>query len=254
MKKILLTFAVLLAVGSSAPVNARPQHRHTPRTEAVDQKKAAMAQDAASAGEPEGIEAYSDTSSVAANDTSAVTQVPDMVDDADRFNPGRFNDPFSWFGYMCTTGLGSFIAVCVLLFFLLFLLLPFIIVFLVLRYIVRRHNDRVRLAEKAMENGCQLTEDEMPLSKKSPDYMWRRGVRNVSIGVGVMLFFWCLGATPLVGIGGLVACMGAGQMFMARYNYNTKFRRGGRESRDDNGFDDFSGDINDLKFDDMDKK
>ena len=61
--------------------------------------------------------------------------------------------------------------------------------------------------------------------------MWRRGIRNVSIGIGLMLFFWFLGAEPLVGIGGLVACLGAGQMFMVRYNYNNKF--GSRKFDDD---------------------
>lgn len=103
--------------------------------------------------------------------------------------------------------------------------MPLIIVVLLIRFLVKRHNDQVRLAEMAMESGQPISDEQMPLSKKSPDYMWRRGIRNVSIGIGLMLFFWFLGAEPLVGIGGLVACLGAGQMFMVRYNYKNKFGR-----------------------------
>lgn len=103
--------------------------------------------------------------------------------------------------------------------------MPLIIVVLLIRYLVKRHNDQMRLAEKAMESGQPISDEQMPLSKKSPDYMWRRGIRNVSIGIGLMVFFWFLGVESLAGIGGLVACLGAGQMFMVRYNYNSKFGR-----------------------------
>ena len=109
--------------------------------------------------------------------------------------------------------------------------MPLIIVALIIRYLVKRDKEHIRLAEKAMEKGKPLNEEQMPLSKKSPDYMWRRGIRNVSIGVGLMVFFWFLGAESLAGIGGLVACLGVGQMVMVRYNYNGKF--GQRNDIDD---------------------
>ena len=130
--------------------------------------------------------------------------------------------------------------------------MPLIIVLLIIRYLVRRHNDRVRLAEKAMEQGQPIGESEMPLNKKSPDYLWRRGVRNVSIGAGLALFFWFLGADSLVGIGLLVACLGVGQMFMVRYNYDSKFKRKEEEPNDD--FDNIDSDITDIDFGDKDKK
>ena len=73
-----------------------------------------------------------------------------------------------------------------------------------------------------------------------------------------MIFFWFLGAESLAGIGGLIACLGAGQMFMVRYNYNTKFGRKDNDNDDNfndfNDFNDFNGDISDLKFGDEDKK
>ena len=226
MKKILLSMAVLLMLGSPAQVSAQ-RHRHTPRTEVTSQQRHDKTGKNAAADKPdEGIEAYSDTSSVVPADSDAYDAGFAMpVDDSNRFNPSRFDDPFSWLASLSTSFVGVVIAIFVILLVLLFLLMPFIILLLIIRYFIRRHNDRVRLAEKAMETGQPLSEEEMPLGEKSPEYMWRRGVRNVSIGLGLMLFFWFLGMESLIGIGGLIAIMGAGQMFMVRYNYNSKFGR-----------------------------
>lgn len=244
MKKILLSLVAVMLLGSAVPMEAQ-RHRHTPRTTVVDDTKA-----------DNGIEAYSDTSSTAQPlDSTAYSTSADAddINDSNRFDPSRFSDPFSWFAFLGTSGfVGILLTILLLGVGLLFLFMPLIIVLLIMRYMVRRHNDRVRLAEKAMEQGQPISEGEMPLNKKSPDYLWRRGVRNVSIGAGLALFFWFLGADPLVGIGLLVACLGLGQMFMVRYNYNSKFGRKKEEPNDD--FDNIDSDITDIDFGDKDKK
>lgn len=244
MKKILLSLVAIMLLGSAVPMEAQ-RHRHTPRTTVVDDTK-----------DDNGIEAYSDTSSTAQPlDTAAYSTTADAddINDSNRFDPSRFSDPFSWFAFLGTSGfVGILLTILLLGVGLLFLFMPLIIVLLIMRYMVRRHNDRVRLAEKAMEQGQPISEGEMPLNKKSPDYLWRRGVRNVSIGAGLALFFWFLGADPLVGIGLLVACLGLGQMFMVRYNYNSKFGRKKEEPNDD--FDNIDSDITDIDFGDKDKK
>lgn len=233
-----------MLLGSTVPMEAQ-RHRHTPRTAVVDDNK-----------DDNGIEAYSDTSSTAEQlDTAAYSTTADAddVNDSNRFDPSRFSDPFSWFAFLGTSGfVGIVITILLIGVVLLFLFMPLIIVLLIIRYLVRRHNDRVRLAEKAMEQGQPISEGEMPLNKKSPDYLWRRGVRNVSIGAGLALFFWFLGADSLVGIGLLVACLGVGQMFMVRYNYDSKFKRKEEEQKDN--YDNFDDDITDIDFGDKDKK
>lgn len=233
-----------MLLGSAVPMEAQ-RHRHTPRTTVVDDTK-----------DDNGIEAYSDTSSTAQPlDSTAYSTSDDAddINDSNRFDPSRFSDPFSWFAFLGTSGfVGILLTILLLGVGLLFLFMPLIIVLLIMRYMVRRHNDRVRLAEKAMEQGQPISEGEMPFNKKSPDYLWRRGVRNVSIGAGLALFFWFLGADPLVGIGLLVACLGLGQMFMVRYNYNSKFGRKKEEPNDD--FDNIDSDITDIDFGDNDKK
>ena len=224
MKKILLSMAALLVLGSSVSVDAQ-RHRHTPRTENVVSVSSAKKDDASKSGsasksKDEGIEAFSDTSSVDTSSSVIYNGNGAMNDsDSDTYPFAMFENIFAskfW---------GTTIFVIIILLGITISLMPLIIVVLLIRFLVKRHNDHMRLAEKAMESGQPLSDDQMPLSKKSPDYMWRRGIRNVSIGIGLMLFFWFLGAEPLVGIGGLVACLGAGQMFMVRYNYNNKFGR-----------------------------
>lgn len=229
MKKTILSMAMLLTLSATVPALAQ-KHRHTPRTQMVDKQKDAKA-DAASQKD-EGIEAYSDTTSTD-NDSVSVTSMPGwkshVVDDTNDLDPSRFGDPFSWLSHLFTTAFGGFMGTIIVLVFLIFLFMPLIIVLLIIRYFVRRHKDRVRLAEMAMERGvplpeeqAPLTEEQAPLLNSRAQYMWRRGVRNTSTGVGLMIFFWCLGANPLVGIGGLVACIGLGQMFMVKYNYDSK--------------------------------
>ena len=216
MKKILLSMAALLVLGSSVQVDAQ-RHRHTPRTENVVSASSAKKDDvskssSASKSKDEGIEAFSDTSSVDTS-SSVVYNGNGAMNDSDSYDSDSDTYPFAMFENIFASKFWG-ITIFVL-----------IIVVLLIRFLVKRHNDQVRLAEMAMESGQPISDEQMPLSKKSPDYMWRRGIRNVSIGIGLMLFFWFLGAEPLVGIGGLVACLGAGQMFMVRYNYNNKFGR-----------------------------
>ena len=141
MKKILLSMVMLLTLGSSATVSAQ-RHRHTPRTETV-------AKDSAKS-KNEGIEAYSDTSSVATADSAAYdTTVP--VTDSDSFDQSDFDNPFSLFAHLSSTSFSGVAFIIVVLLMFILLLMPLIIVLLIIRYFIKRHNDRVRLAEKAME-------------------------------------------------------------------------------------------------------
>jgi len=94
---------------------------------------------------------------------------------------------------------------------LLFLFLPFLIVIWIVRYLIKRHNDRVELAEKAMAMGQPIPESVKPVDKQSDEYLWKRGVRNMTIGIGIALMFWIWDANSLAGVGVLVFFCGLGQ-------------------------------------------
>lgn len=222
MKKTIFLMAMLLTLSAAAPMtSAAPQsHRNRPHTQMVDKKDK-------DADEEEGIVAYSDT--VTADTASAANGGATFDNDA----PVSRDELLSFFNTMPGWIIKFVLIVCVFVPMLLCFLAPIIVALLVIRYFMRRHKDRVRLAEMAMDKGEPFTDELKPLSKKSPEYMWRRGVRNTSIGAGLMIFFWFFGMQSLMGIGALVACIGLGQMFMVKYNYDSKMPWQKRDDEDE---------------------
>lgn len=223
MKKTIFLMAMLLALSAAAPMaSAAPQsHRNRPHTQMVDKK------DKDATDEEEGVVAYSDT--VTADTASAANGGATFDNDA----PVSRDELLSFYNSLPGWIVKLFLIVCVFVPMLLCFLAPIIVVLLVIRYFMRRHKDRVRLAEMAMEKGEPFNDELKPLSRKSPEYMWRRGVRNTSIGAGLMIFFWFFGMQSLMGIGALVACIGLGQMFMVKYNYDSKMPWQKRDDEDE---------------------
>lgn len=222
MKKTIFLMAMLLALSAAAPMaSAAPQsHRNRPHTQMVDKKDK-------KAADEEGIVAYSDT--VTADTASAANGGATFDNDA----PVSRDELLEFYNSLPGWIVKFFLIVCVFVPMLLCFLAPIIVVLLVIRYFMRRHKDRVRLTEMAMEKGESFTDELKPLSQKSPEYMWRRGVRNTSIGAGLMIFFWFFGMQSLMGIGALVACIGLGQMFMVKYNYDSKMPWQKRDDEDE---------------------
>lgn len=222
MKKTIFLMAMLLTLSAAAPMTSAAQqsHRNRPHTQMVDKK------DKDAAAEEEGIVAYSDT--VTADTASAAKGGATFDNDDSMSRRCR-----TFFNTMPGEIVKLCLIVCVFVPMLLCFLAPIIIVLLVIRYFMRRHKDRVRLTEMAMEKGESFDDELKPLSKKSPEYMWRRGVRNTSIGAGLMIFFWFFDMQSLMGIGALVACIGLGQMFMVKYNYDGKMPWQKRDDEDE---------------------
>ena len=209
MKQKLIAIALMLSLSANMSF-AAPKHRHHQKTEAVVQQKDTTAQDE--------LVAYSDTTSVAEDEDEAVTTTTTVTNSDD----WDYEDPFSWLeGLTLSTG-GILIACLVLLIILLIALSPFILLALIMRFIIRRHNDRITLAEKAMETGQPIPEELKTVDKQDDEYLWRRGIKNVAIGIGLALMFWIWKSTMLMGVGALVLCIGIGQMVIARTSANKK--------------------------------
>ena len=210
MKQKLIAIALMLSLSANMSF-AAPKHRHHQKTEAVVQQKDTTAQDE--------LVAYSDTTSVAEDEDEAVTTTTTVTNSDSDWD---YEDPFSWLeGLTLSTG-GILIACLVLLIILLIALSPFILLALIMRFIIRRHNDRITLAEKAMETGQPIPEELKTVDKQDDEYLWRRGIKNVAIGIGLALMFWIWKSTMLMGVGALVLCIGIGQMVIARTSANKK--------------------------------
>lgn len=123
-----------------------------------------------------------------------------------------------------------FIIIAMLLVVLIVVLAPFVLVFLLSRYLYKRYSRRMELAEKAIAAGQPVPgitapklSETMTMVKGADelsnvaDFRWNRGIKEVAVGVGLcFLFYFIPGMNVFIGIGVLVACLGAAKIFSAR--------------------------------------
>ena len=213
MKQKILIFALMFVLGTAAV--AQPKHRH----HAVADTTAVVTNAAANANADEGVEAFSDTTSIAEENATVPHVYVDDDFDFDDFDFEDFEDMPGWLRSLLGGSIGVFggiFIILMLVFAVLLALAPFVALVLILRYLIRQHNDRVTLASKAMESGQPIPEELMPVDKQSDEYLRRRGIRNIWIGIGMAIMFGIWDADMLTGVGFLVLCYGIGQVFIAR--------------------------------------
>ena len=221
MKKAILALALVMSMGATQVswASSAPKHRYHPTMQQVDQQdaqekvadgKTASADQKASAQDDGALEAYSDTTS----SDSAINDACDY-DDAhayhSKYSLGNYDDPFDFIGSVFGSGMLSAMVIFCIIFGLLFVLAPLIVCILLIRYLVRRHNDRIKLAEMAMEKGINVPENDRPIDKQSDEYLVKRGLRNVFLGAGLCAMFSWWNVDFLAGIGALIVFYGLGQ-------------------------------------------
>lgn len=214
--KHLLGLVALFCVITLSPVMAQGKHRHHA---AIEQK--ADAQD----DKDENV-AYSDTTSTAFGN-AADTDVADDDNDtagytytmsSNPLNMDHFDNPLAFFVALFGAGFGGImLALLILLVILLVFLSPLIVVYLIYRLLKSLHNDKVRLTEKAIASGRPIAKSSSTTVYGSTDQeLWNKGVKNVALGLGLMLMFGFWGFYGLCGIGALIMCMGIGKLVIAR--------------------------------------
>jgi len=229
MKKLLLLFAVLALL---LPQDIAAQKRHRATQTTTNDTLVLDNNDNA-------VEAFSDTASVSedtfdlAEDTNtAVVNVPMSI------NPGDYDDPFTFFNALWGVGIGGvLIALFIVLLVLLVLALPLILLIFLLRYlwkssdykaerrIMELERERMNMYNGDYQGGTEPQQTAKTSHNNSQgrsffgsivdEYMFHKGVRNVSIGLGLAIMFGFWGAEALVGVGCLVICLGLGQVFIA---------------------------------------
>lgn len=203
MKRYLII--ILLAGALLAPVTIQAQkHRHHPQVV----NPTSLPDDTA------GIVAYSDTTSVDTAGTSLPASVDNDFDDEDVYVDNfPLNDLKNMFG----VGVGgTIIAILVILVMLLIAIAPFLVVIFIVYLVFKNRRQRYELAEKAMSSGQQIPQELVRTERQSDDYLWKKGIKNIFVGIGLAILFKCLGADPLTGIGWLVALYGVGQAVISK--------------------------------------
>lgn len=212
MKQYLLVSFLLLATHFMAVEVAAQNKQHksvSPTTELVDTTD-------------QGLEAYSDTGSVITSQAADSANVVAVTYPSHR-TWDDIDNPLDFFVVLEHLGwVGVLLAIIITFLVVLFALAPFIIIGLLIYWMIKRHNDKVRLAERAMMTGQPILSDVTPSSVSSDEMLWRKGIKNTALGLGLVFLFYFLSADPLVGIGWLVVCCGVGQMVMARSSFGKK--------------------------------
>ena len=215
--KHLLGLVALFCVITLSPVMAQGKHRHHA---AIEQK--ADAQD----DKDENV-AYSDTTSTAFGNAADTDVADDDADDSAGYtytmssnplNMDHFDNPLAFFVALFGAGFGGImLALLILLVILLVFLSPLIVVYLIYRLLKSLHNDKVRLTEKAIASGRPIAKSSSTTVYGSTDQeLWNKGVKNVALGLGLIMLFGFWDAYALCGIGALIMCLGIGKMVIAR--------------------------------------
>ena len=218
MKKYFISFLMILAFGITAEATAQ-HHRHHPR--------ASVNINAGKDSSNVSITAYSDTTAVDSTDT-------DTTYAASHNNNNDYNcsSPDNFIEHLANSGFNMgafsfFIAVVGIV----AILSPIILIAVVLYFIFRNRNQRYKLAQAAIAQGKSVPQELLREDRQTNEYLWSRGIRNASIGLGLVCMFWILGAEPLIGAGLLVFFMGVGQTIIAKTTHKSERNKDGDYSQ-----------------------
>lgn len=224
MKRFLLTLTLVLAC-VTVSVDAAPKHRnHLGVT-------ASAATDSAHVG----IDVYSDTTALSA-DSVYQAQAGDDVDIEGLDEIVDALKPVAGAGGMVAMLVGMVVAMVTIVGVLLLLLAPIIIIIMLIRNAYKQRSERLRLVEKAMENGQPIPSEICKQMSDDNDRLWKVGIRNTAIGVGLILMFCFWQSGMLMGVGALLACYGIGQLVIVRTTGGRK-KNEDQESTDTSSFD-----------------
>ena len=155
------------------------------------------------------LEAYSDTTGVA--DTTVVSS-HHRIGGYSGNGSSLFNDIFGNFGAEGLMGMAFVLMILMII----FVFSPVLIIGLVLFFIYRNRKQKMRLAEMAMKQGQPIPDQLLVEHKESDDELWKTGIRQTFLGVGLLAFFGYLDSTLGIGIGILVAVIGLGKLTIVK--------------------------------------
>lgn len=234
---LLLSVATLLA--TTTAYASEQSHRHTPRTKTNVTMKASNGSVSA------GIVAYSDTT-----DTAYYAADADPIDEEFNYGSSHNSDIEDFREVMSVLGTAAMIPIIIIA--IIFIGAPAIIIFIICYFIYKNRQQKLKLAEMAMQNGQPIPDSVLGYSSRrasentgrttdnatrttgtaadpqpasgnkygmppmpTNDQLWRKGVMKIFIGIGLMFFLDALMGNLGFSIGVLVALYGAGQVFIA---------------------------------------
>lgn len=204
MKKYLIATTMMLTLAISAGA-ASQNHRHHADTVQITTVVQQTAQQA------DELEAFSDTTSTVDDSIQYAampkhTSITITEDDWEElFNLGD-------------KGMfGALIALFIVL--SIFVLAPILILALLFYLVYKNRRQRMKFAEQAMQNGQSIPDNVMnpnATTATPPSDLRTKGIRQLCLGVGLMILLYNVIGNLGMGIGALIACIGIGNLIIAR--------------------------------------
>lgn len=215
--KRLISITLTLALLATSPVNQAMAQGQKGKATATATTNAPAVNDST---DEEGIVAYSDTTETDAQGDS-VTYYNGKGNTASLdWNNDQADSLLERWALELLGGTAGFwasaFATLVVILVFLFLCSPFIVLGLFIWYLVRRNRQRLEFARQAMENGQPIPQEMLSMELQTDSYMWSKGVRNVFLGLGLIVFGLFIDIEILAAVGALLICMGAGQCVIAK--------------------------------------
>lgn len=215
--KRLISITLTLALLATSPVNQAMAQGQKGKATATTTTNAPAVNDST---DEEGIVAYSDTTETDAQGDS-VTYYNGKGNTASLdWNNDQADSLLERWALELLGGTAGFwasaFATLVVILVFLFLCSPFIVLGLFIWYLVRRNRQRLEFARQAMENGQPIPQEMLSMELQTDSYMWSKGVRNVFLGLGLIVFGLFINIETLAAVGALLICMGAGQCVIAK--------------------------------------
>lgn len=220
MKKYLMMLVAVLSLWMAAPACAQ-QHRHT---QGVQQATAV------SDSADDDNAAYSDTTG-AADDDSMFSAMGNAMQQSviNAATSGAEDDSLG--------GWGTFPTLVIVAIVISFLILPVVLLGLLFYFIYKSRRRKLQSEEMAMRGGRPVADDSPGGQQQmgtpnvnavhGDEVLWSRGVKNIFLGAGLVVFFYFLfGGMRVASIGLLVAIYGAGQVFVAKRSVAARPQQG----------------------------
>ena len=203
MKQYLIAIAMLLTLATTTQAAAQ-KHRHSPAVTAA----------APVVADTTAIEAYSDTTDVAEDDSLA-NQVPthyqvNMSPDVNEILNG-----IEW-----NSIAGMVMVLCIVA--IMFLLSPILIIAVIFYFINKSRKDKLKLAQMAIQNGQPVPEPLIREPRFTGSTPYRGGITQICLGIGLMVFLGFLLGKFGFGIGALVFFIGLGKLIIALIDNNSR--------------------------------
>ena len=96
-----------------------------------------------------------------------------------------------------------------------FVLAPILILALLFYLIYKNRKQRMQLAQQALQSGQPLPNEPVQPAEPASADLWTKGMRQVFLGLGLTAFLGLTVGKIGLGIGILVLCIGAGNLFIA---------------------------------------